>query len=230
MGPFTINRYFPGHAVPGHQDHGYGALAAFDDATLGPGTLIGMHEHVNDEIVSYVAQGTMYHDDSIDTKLTIDRNRLMVMNAGRSFWHEERTRADDQGVRMLQIFIRPHTLNLEPLLQVHDLEPFIPCEWRLLVGPEGTEAPSFVRNDIILQDVSIPKGRVVPLVKKDGWDIQFYVFNGAITIEGEAFVTREGGFVGADHNLSIHATEDALVVAFLINPKAQVTRQGTVGR
>ena len=230
MGPFTINRYFPGHGVPGHQDHGYGALAAFDDATLGSGTVIGMHEHINDEIVSYVAQGNMHHDDSVGMKLTINRNSLMVMNAGRSFWHEERTLPHEEDVRMLQIFIRPHTINLEPHLQVKNLDPLVPCEWRLLVGPEGSDAPSFVRNDIILNDVFIPQGREAPLVKKDGWDIQFYVFNGAISAGGEDFSSREGGFVIADHALSLKAKEDSLVVAFLINPKARVTRQGTVGR
>ena len=32
MGPFAIRRIFPGASVPGHDDHGYAALAAVDDA------------------------------------------------------------------------------------------------------------------------------------------------------------------------------------------------------
>lgn len=117
MEPFTIRRIFPGASVPDHDDHGYAALAAVDDATLEPGALVAMHEHRNDEIISYVHEGSMRHDDSTGTKLSIDARNLMVMNAGRSFWHEERTLADDATTRTLQIFIRPHTVDLEPKLQ-----------------------------------------------------------------------------------------------------------------
>jgi redox-sensitive bicupin YhaK (pirin superfamily) len=62
----------------------------------------------------------------------------MVMNAGRSFWREERTFAGDAPVRMLQIFVRPHTLDLEPHIQHGPLAAPEPNRWRYLVGPERT--------------------------------------------------------------------------------------------
>ncbi|MEM7345073.1 MAG: pirin family protein, partial [Chloroflexota bacterium] len=86
---FTIRRFFPGRAIPDHKDHGYGPLVAIDDATLNPGTVVKMHEHRNDEIVTYVHQGVMHHSDYSGATLDIDRHNLMVMNAGRSFWHQE---------------------------------------------------------------------------------------------------------------------------------------------
>jgi redox-sensitive bicupin YhaK (pirin superfamily) len=63
MGPFTIASNLPGYAVPGHQDHGYGPLARFDESILEPGTFVAMHEHRNDEIISYMTDGTMHHVD-----------------------------------------------------------------------------------------------------------------------------------------------------------------------
>ena len=98
MGPFTIQRNLPGAALPDYHDHGYGPLALFDYSTMEPGTLIAMHEHRNDEIISYVPRGTMRHDDGTGTKLDIDHTTL-IMNAGASFWHEERTLEDDETVR-----------------------------------------------------------------------------------------------------------------------------------
>jgi len=54
------------------------------------GLTIKIHEHVNDEILSYVSSGVMHHKDSADFDAPIARGKLMLMNAGESFWHEEK--------------------------------------------------------------------------------------------------------------------------------------------
>jgi len=76
----------------------------------------------------------------------------MVMNAGSGFWHAEETLADDPPLRMLQIFVRPHSLDLEPDIQHEPIHDSIAGEWRHLFGPEGTEAPLYVRNDVDFYD------------------------------------------------------------------------------
>jgi len=63
MGPFTIITNLPGRAIPDHRDHGYGPLARFDESVLEPGGFIAMHEHRNDEIISYVSDGMIHHAD-----------------------------------------------------------------------------------------------------------------------------------------------------------------------
>jgi hypothetical protein len=52
----------------------------------------------------------------------------------------------------LQIFVRPHTVDLEPNIQFKEIGTPPLNEWRLLAGPEDTEAPSFIRNDVHLYD------------------------------------------------------------------------------
>ena len=41
----------------------------------------------------------------------------MITGADSGFWHSEETLADDPPLWMLQIFVRPHSLNLEPSIQ-----------------------------------------------------------------------------------------------------------------
>jgi quercetin 2,3-dioxygenase len=53
----------PGRAIPNRWDHGYGPLARFDESILKPGGFIPMHEHRNDEIISYVSDGMIHHAD-----------------------------------------------------------------------------------------------------------------------------------------------------------------------
>lgn len=135
-GNFIVRAAPPGLSVPNHDDHGYGALALVAESFMAPGTLIAMHQHVQDEIVSWVPEGVMRHDDRTHGKRLIDASNLLVMNAGRAFWHEERTFTDDPPLRMLQIFIRPHSTDLEPKLQHGPLAEATQNHWRLIVGPE----------------------------------------------------------------------------------------------
>jgi len=229
MGPFTIRRIFPGASVPGHDDRGYAALAAVDDATLEPGTLVAMHEHRNDEIVSYVHQGSMRHDDSTGTKLDINARNLMVMNAGRSFWHEERTLSSDATTRTLQIFIRPHTVDLEPKLQHLPLDEPPANEWRYLTGPEGSDAPTTVRNNIMLFDGHLAADATLPLPARADWDTYFVVLRGSIQVQDQTLRAVESALLKDERGAGIEALEESLVVVFLIDPAAKLTYRGTIG-
>lgn len=234
QGGFTINVNFPGHNVPGHTDHGYGPLSVIAESLLEPDTWIRLHEHANEEIISWVPAGAMRHNDPTVGELVTDSDHLMIMNAGRSFWHEERTLADDPHLRMLQIFVRPHSLDLEPGIQHGRLTPPVMGQWRHLFGPEGSDAPFSVRNEVHLYDIRLDSGATIELPSLPQWDTYFYVFSGAVVVEGNRFDEAESGLLqgqsGLKMDAEVEAEEETLLVAFLIDPRAQITRAGTVGR
>jgi redox-sensitive bicupin YhaK (pirin superfamily) len=230
QGQFRIHFNFPGRAVPGHDDHGYGPLATVVESFMDPGTLIRMHQHRNEEIISWVPDGVMRHDDRQGNELVTDPEHLMVMNAGSGFWHSEETLADDPPLRMLQIFVRPHGLDLEPDIQHEPLPDAVPNEWRHLFGPEGTDAPLSVRNDVDCYDGRLTSGAAATLPSRRGWHTYLYVFEGAVEVGGEPVGYTESALVADDGDVAVTATEESTVVAFGINPDAPVTRQGTIGR
>jgi redox-sensitive bicupin YhaK (pirin superfamily) len=242
QGKFRTHFDFPGRAVPDHDDHGYGPLATVVESFMDPGTLIPMHQHRDEEIISWVPAGVMRHDDGEGNELVTDADHLMVMNAGSGFWHAEETLADDPPLRMLQIFVRPHSLGLEPGIQHEPIPDPTPNEWRHLFGPEGGDAPLYVRNEVDFYDCRLDAGGTVSLPAQSGRDTYLYVFEGAVTVgEDEepvgytesALVTgdRDGEDVGeVETGVSVTATEDSVLVAFVVDPDAPVTRQGTIGR
>ncbi len=230
MGGFIVHINTPGRLVPGSNDHGYGPLASVIESILHPGRLIKMHEHRNDEIISWVPVGVMRHDDETVGELITDGDHLMVMNAGRSFWHSEQTLASDPHLRMLQIFVRPHALDLEPKIQHGPIAATPENTWRHLFGPEGeTAAPFFVRNDVDFFDIRLSAGARVELPQRDGWDPFFYVFTGAVEADGRRFAEGEQGLRPGGGRIEIAVMEPTVMVAFLINPEATITREGTVG-
>ena len=256
QGPFVIRFAFPGFVVPEapadpsdaqsgvrraargfadpKRDHGYGPLATVAESFLEPGTWIPMHEHRNDEIISWVPAGVMRHDDRTVGKLVTDSDHLMVMNSGRSFRHEELTGKTDPSLRMLQIFVRPHTLDLEPGIQHGPIEAAASGEWRLLFGPEDSEAPFTVRNDIYFSDLRLSAGGEVFAPARPGYDLYLFCFEGDVSVGAERLTRSETALARErEGNISlipIQAHSNSIVVAFLINPNAPVTRAGTIGR
>lgn len=230
QGKFRIHLNFPGHAVPGHDDHGYGPLATVVESFMDPGTLIRMHQHRNEEIISWVPDGVMRHDDREGNKLVTDSDHLMAMNAGSGFWHAEETYDSDPPLRMLQIFVRPDSLGLEPGIQHGPIPDAVPNEWRHLVGPEDGDAPLYVRNDIHFYDCRLDARVTVTLPSQPGRDTYLYVFDGAVSIGDASIGYTESALVPATGDVALTATEDSTIVAFSINPDAPITRQGTIGR
>ena len=230
QGKFRIYFNFPGRAVPGHDDHGYGPLATVVESFMDPGTLIRMHQHRNEEIVSWVPAGVMRHDDRQGNELVTDSDRLLVMNAGSGFWHAEETLAEDPPLRMLQIFVRPHSLDLDPGIQHEPVPDPTPNEWRHLFGPEGSDAPLSVRNEVDFYDCRLDAGDTVGRPARPERETYLYVFEGAVDIGEKRLGYTESALVTGGSDVLVTAAEDAIIVAFVLDPDAPVTRQGTIGR
>jgi quercetin 2,3-dioxygenase len=229
MGGFIVRPNMPGWLIPKSSDHGHGPLAMIVESILHPGRLIAIHEHQNDEIISWVPAGVMRHDDKTRGELMTDKDHLMVMNSGRSFWHSEETLPTDPPLRMLQIFVRPREVDLEPRIQYGPIASAPRNTWRHLFGPEGTDAPFYVRNEVDFYDIQLEPGAVVDFPSIPGRDLYFYVFSGAIAAQGQVFAEGEQGLMLNGEVLSLQAREPTLMVAFLVNASAEITKKGTVG-
>jgi redox-sensitive bicupin YhaK (pirin superfamily) len=229
MGPFTIITNLPGRAIPDHRDHGYGPLARFDESVLEPGGFIAMHEHRNDEIISYVSDSMIHHADMAGGSFPISPRQIMVMNAGKSFWHEEQTKPDGETARVMQIFVRPHTVDLTPSIQLRNLETPVPDTWRFLVGPEDSDAPAIIRNDVRLYDIHLKAGIRATVPSWDDWDTLVHVYRGSAQVNGTTLAQAEGALVVNETPVIVTAGFDATLLAFLINRRATLTHAGTIG-
>lgn len=227
-GPFRLRRIRPGVFGDGPAaDPGFGGLGLIDHARLSPGLVVPLHEHRDDEIVSYLRSGTMEHTDTSGVRELVRPDRLMVMNAGSGFWHEERVPAGP--VEMLQIFIRPEAAGLAPDIQFADLDAAASDgRWRLLAGPPGAGAPAAVRQRVYLFDARLAPGRPLPIPERAGFVPWLYVFAGRVRV-GSHILTA--GWAGAGDGGGLPAPvadETSDLVLFLVDPTAPASRAGTL--
>nr|WP_245451676.1 pirin family protein [Mesorhizobium waimense] len=228
-GPFQLRRIHTGVGLGRSDDAGFGGLGLIDHARLQPGLVVRMHEHRNDEIISYLRSGRMQHTDSAGRSEVISPDRLMVMNAGAGFSHEQAVLGGDP-IEMLQIFVRPEAANMEPGVQVVSLDRTESIDrWRFLAGPMGSAAPVFVRQAIYLYDTHLSAGASIDLPAMPGFDRWLYVFRGAVSVGDQQAETHTALTIGADETaLDVAAIQETDLVLFLVDRQAPFSRAGTM--
>lgn len=226
-GPFRIERVRPGRSIDASPDQGLGPLGAFDHAYLKPGMVVSMHEHRNDEIITYVRKGMMFHIDTLGNRVELTPSQFSVMSAGKGMQHEEQVPSDGSDVELLQIFVRPRKDNLEPSFQSHDFDVSSSNNaWRLVFGPEGTGAPLEVRNQVWMHDIALDGSVDIPM--KEDLTTWVYVFDGSVECDGQVFTIGDGFSLKATNLSRPQCNGHADLVCFLIDEAAPATRNGTL--
>jgi redox-sensitive bicupin YhaK (pirin superfamily) len=192
-------------------DSGLGALGRIDHARVAEGTVVGMHPHRDDEILTYLRRGRVRHEDSVGHVEEISPRRLMMMNAGHSFQHQETVL--EGPLEGLQIFLRPHAAGLEPQVQFHSFgEVRSPDDWRLIAGPR--DAPLEVRAEAWVHDLFLTEGHDVPVLQlPDGMDGArlLYLFEGQARVADVTLNAGESLILDSGH-ATVIATQDWLII------------------
>ncbi|OZP70813.1 hypothetical protein CIG23_27040 [Raoultella planticola] len=154
--------------------------------------------------------------------------RLMLMNAGHTFQHEERILGEKgESMQCLQIFIRPSETNLTPQVQFHDFgTPYSDNNWRLIAGPEN--APLTFRSQTWVQDARLAEGSelTLPAVPVSSAVRLLYVFEGAARVGEIALNTGESMIIEDGDVHTVIALDTTDLVLFTTDPAAKVFRGG----
>ena len=90
-----------------------GAIVVWNDDEIAPGTGFGRHSHADMEIVTYVRQGAVTHEDSAGNVGRTIAGDVQVMSAGTGISHSEHNR-DEDPLKLFQIWLRPRHRGGEP--------------------------------------------------------------------------------------------------------------------
>jgi redox-sensitive bicupin YhaK (pirin superfamily) len=85
-----------------------GALVVWNDDEIAPGTGFDFHGHKDMEIISYVREGAVTHQDTIGSLGRIEAGDVQVMSAGTGIRHAEHNRGEVP-LKLFQIWLAPRT-------------------------------------------------------------------------------------------------------------------------
>lgn len=118
----TSRQSFPGTGNFDLFDNAHGVLVMHNDDVVDAGEGLDTHSHQNMEILTWVLDGAVTHRDSAGNTRTLNAGTLGVMSAGSGITHSEAnaaTRAQRTPVRVVQMWVAPHTDGLPPQQSAH---------------------------------------------------------------------------------------------------------------
>jgi quercetin 2,3-dioxygenase len=92
---------------------GVGPLCVWNDDEIAPQTGFDPHPHRDMEIITYVRQSAITHQDNLGNEGRTEAGDVQVMSAGTGIRHAEYNREDGE-TRIFQIWITPRTSGRAP--------------------------------------------------------------------------------------------------------------------
>jgi hypothetical protein len=192
---------------------GWGALRVWNDDTIAAESGFPPHPHADMEIITYVREGAITHQDSLGNRGRTEAGDVQVMSAGSGITHAEYN-LEDETTRLFQIWIMPKARGGNP-------------SWGARPFPKGDRSGRFVtlasgfaedgdalpiRTDARVLGATLKKGETTdyPL----GSDRHAYLVpaTGKIEINGVTANARDGVAISDTETLTVTALEDAELV------------------
>ncbi|WP_165324677.1 pirin family protein [Rhizorhabdus phycosphaerae] len=191
----------------------WGDLRVWNDDTIAPRTGFPPHPHRDMEIITYVREGAISHQDNLGNRGRTEAGDVQVMSAGSGIQHSEYN-LEDVTTRIFQIWIQPSQRGGQP-------------SWGAKPFPKGDRAGQFVTlaSGIAGDEDSLPiraDARVVGATLRAGETAEYPLSGGrfaylvpatgAVEIDGQRIDARDGAAIRDMEVIRITALEDSEVV------------------
>ncbi|HYE44000.1 MAG TPA: pirin family protein [Caulobacteraceae bacterium] len=195
------------------QNMGWGSLRVWNDDEIAPHTGFPPHPHSDMEIITYVREGAITHQDSMGNKGRTEAGDVQVMSAGTGVRHSEYN-LEDETTRIFQIWIEPNARGAAP---AWGAKPFPKGERAgqfvvLASGMAGDEGALPIRADGRVLGATIRKGETVEYPLGAGRHAYLVPATGALEVNGVRLDARDGAAAKDEPVLRLTALEDAEVV------------------
>ncbi|TCP34282.1 pirin family protein [Sphingomonas sp. BK235] len=191
----------------------WGNLRVWNDDTIAPHSGFPPHPHRDMEIITYVREGAITHQDNLGNSGRTEAGDVQVMSAGTGIAHAEYNR-EDVVTRIFQIWIQPTRTGEKP-------------SWGARPFPKGDRAGQFVTlaSGYAEDAEALPirtDARVVAATLKAGESADYplgrarraYLVpaTGAVEIDGVRVNARDGAAISDEEVIRVTALEDSELV------------------
>ena len=191
----------------------WGSLRVWNDDTIAPKAGFPPHPHRDMEIITYVREGAITHQDNLGNKGRTEAGDVQVMSAGTGVTHSEYNE-EEVPTKIFQIWIQPSRTGEKP---AWGAKPFPKGErsGQFVVLASGFDADADalpIRTDARIVAATLKAGETAeyPL----GADRRGYLVpaTGSVEIEGRRVGERDGAAISDLDVLRVTAVEDAEIV------------------
>jgi hypothetical protein len=204
---------FAGYHDPQHVH--FGPLRVINEDRVVPGAGFGTHGHRDMEIISYVLEGELAHQDSTGTSSTIRPGDVQRMSAGSGVQHSEFNGSHQRPVHFLQIWILPNVIGIPAGYEEKSFgEDEKRGRLRLIASPDGAQGSVRIHQDVHLYAGLFDGSEQDRLRVAPGRLIYVHVARGRVVANGEVLETGDALKLTDEPELSLTGGEAAEVLVF----------------
>jgi quercetin 2,3-dioxygenase len=154
---------FSSHYDPNNVGHGL--LLVSNDDRVAPGQGFGAHAHRDMEIVTWVLEGALAHQDSAGHSGIITPGVAQRMSAGRGIQHSEMNANTDEPVHFVQMWVPPDTEGIDPGYEQVDISDQLDAGGLVAVasGQGHQGAVHLHQRDAVLWAARLDEGETVTI-------------------------------------------------------------------
>ncbi len=175
------------------ENMGFSVLRVINDDIVHAKRGFGMHGHNDMEIVTYVLQGELQHQDSLGNGSVIRPGDVQRMSAGTGIRHSEFNPSETEPVHLLQIWLLPAKNGVTPS---YEQKAFGDDEkrgkLRLIASPDGTENSVTIGQDVLLYSALLDGTERTGKAIAQGRKAYVQVAAGSLTVNGVALAVGDG--------------------------------------
>ena len=202
---------FGSHYDP--ENMGFGALRVWNDDEIAPNTGFPAHPHANMEIITYVREGAITHQDSLGNKGRTEAGDVQVMSAGSGIRHSEYN-LEAGPTKIFQIWIEPTTEGGAP---TWGAKPFPKADRSgqfvaIASGQANDKDALPIRADARVLAASLKAGESAHYTPSKERHLYLVPAAGKVDVNGVSVNARDGIAIRAEAKLTITALEDSELV------------------
>jgi len=191
----------------------WGALRVWNDDTIAPASGFPPHPHADMEIITYVREGAITHQDSLGNKGRTEAGDVQVMSAGAGIVHGEYNR-ETSPTTLFQIWIQPRGRGGAPRWGARPF-PKADRSGRLVTLASGfaedVDALE-IRADARVLGATLKAGESVDYALGAHRKAYLVPAVGAVQVDGVRVGARDGAAISGVETLRVTAAEDAEIV------------------
>jgi hypothetical protein len=207
---------FANYYDPAHM--GFRNLRVINDDRVAANSGFATHGHRDMEIISYVVDGALTHEDTTGARGVIRRGDVQAMSAGTGVRHSEFNASQNNPVRFLQIWVLPSGAGLPPQYrQSHFSDESKLNTLRLIVTQEdGNTCPDTlgVNQDLQLYASILEPGKAISHKLAPGRGAWVQVVDGQITVNGQTLGSGDGAAIEDANQIDVMALDKSEFLLF----------------
>jgi redox-sensitive bicupin YhaK (pirin superfamily) len=194
---------------------GFGPLRVINEDRVQPGMGFGTHGHRDMEIISYVLEGQLSHQDNIGNGSVITPGDVQRMSAGRGVLHSEFNPSKSDLAHFLQIWIEPSTRGIPASYEQSRVEADAKRgKLALIAGPAGSGAAVTIHQDARVFATLLDGAEQVTHAVGAGRRAYVHVARGGVSINGTPLATGDAARIEGQADIALTAGRDAEVLLF----------------